>query len=117
MSDTIHQWHNLVQTKALDKICTILADDVVMHSPVVHTSVQGKKMVTFILKNTIAHRYFLKLLCICKLLNLHIQYDAQTYLQRLTEAARAGRQNTVKSETIFIYFLTSFFANESSTNR
>ncbi len=38
----ISQWHQLLRTQNLDTLSEILHDDVVFHSPVVHTPQQGK---------------------------------------------------------------------------
>ncbi len=39
---TINAWHQIVQTKDLQALKEILADDVVFHSPVVHSPQPGK---------------------------------------------------------------------------
>ena len=41
----LHTWHSLLKSRDLKALNTLLADDVVLHSPVVHTPVAGKKMV------------------------------------------------------------------------
>jgi ketosteroid isomerase-like protein len=41
----LHTWHNLLKSRDLKALNTLLADDVVLHSPVVHTPIAGKKMV------------------------------------------------------------------------
>ena len=41
----LYTWHSLLQFRDLKALNTLLADDVVLHSPVVHTPVAGKKMV------------------------------------------------------------------------
>ncbi|GAA6170263.1 nuclear transport factor 2 family protein [Sessilibacter corallicola] len=41
---TIEKWHLLVKTKNTDLLDEILADDVNMHSPVVHTVQKGKEI-------------------------------------------------------------------------
>ena len=40
--DTLQQWHQLVRTKRADQLDDLLADEVVFHSPVVHTAQIGK---------------------------------------------------------------------------
>ena len=45
----IDTWHKIVKERDISGIHNLLADEVVMHSPVVHTPVQGKKMVTMYL--------------------------------------------------------------------
>jgi hypothetical protein len=47
--NTLETWHQLIANKDLNGIPHILADDAVLHSPVVHTPVAGKQMVTFYL--------------------------------------------------------------------
>src|SRR5262245_61899508 len=42
MSSTIHAWHDLVRTRNTQGLDALLADDVVFHSPVVHTPQVGK---------------------------------------------------------------------------
>jgi hypothetical protein len=49
MNNTINNWHQLIKEKNTAHIGSILADDVVLHSPVVHTPVRGKKIVTLYL--------------------------------------------------------------------
>lgn len=41
-SDPIHRWHEMVKTRSPRGLDTLLADDVVFHSPVVHTPQVGK---------------------------------------------------------------------------
>ena len=41
-SDPIAVWHRLVETRDVDGLDAWLADDVVFHSPVVHTPQRGK---------------------------------------------------------------------------
>jgi hypothetical protein len=40
--NTVHTWHDLVRTRNVAELDTLLADDVVFHSPVVHTPQVGK---------------------------------------------------------------------------
>ena len=49
MNNTINNWHQLIKEKDTRNIGSILADDVVLHSPIVHTPVRGKKIVTLYL--------------------------------------------------------------------
>lgn len=46
-SQNLHRWHDYMQTHDLDALKDILADDVVFHSPVVHTPQRGKD-ITFL---------------------------------------------------------------------
>ena len=39
------QWHQMVKTRDTGMLPEILANDVVLHSPVIHRPVEGKKMV------------------------------------------------------------------------
>jgi hypothetical protein len=41
--DTLRDWHRIVEEKDAGALETILADDVVFHSPVVHTPQEGKQ--------------------------------------------------------------------------
>jgi SnoaL-like domain len=43
---TLDGWHRYVRTRDLDVLDTLLADDVVFHSPVVHTPQVGKPITT-----------------------------------------------------------------------
>ena len=49
MLDTLAAWHDVVRHRDLDKLSTLLADDVVFHSPVVHTPQRGKAITTLYL--------------------------------------------------------------------
>ena len=40
--NALHTWHDLVRTRNVAGLDTLLADDVVFHSPVVHTPQVGK---------------------------------------------------------------------------
>jgi hypothetical protein len=40
--DTLSTWHELVRTRNTERLDSLLADDVVFHSPVVHTPQVGK---------------------------------------------------------------------------
>ena len=42
MIDTLERWHAVVKTRDPKALDTLLADDVVFHSPVVHTPQRGK---------------------------------------------------------------------------
>jgi hypothetical protein len=42
--DTLATWHALLKTKSKESLEGLLADDVVFHSPVVHTSQIGKSI-------------------------------------------------------------------------
>jgi hypothetical protein len=45
-SPVIDAWHQLVRTRDMAALRTLLADDVVFHSPVVHTPQRGKAITT-----------------------------------------------------------------------
>jgi hypothetical protein len=47
--DTIAAWHDLVRRRSADGLDALLADDVVFHSPVVHTPQVGKALTTMYL--------------------------------------------------------------------
>ncbi|MBV1910955.1 MAG: nuclear transport factor 2 family protein [Kangiellaceae bacterium] len=45
----IEKWHQLVSSRNPEGLNALLSDNVVLHSPVVHTPVQGKQMVSLYL--------------------------------------------------------------------
>ncbi len=45
----IEKWHQIIKTSDPSLLDALLADDVVLHSPVVHSLIQGKKMVSLYL--------------------------------------------------------------------
>lgn len=45
----LNTWHAMIENKAVDNIASLLADDVTLFSPVIHTPIQGKKMVSLYL--------------------------------------------------------------------
>jgi ketosteroid isomerase-like protein len=45
----LHTWHSLLKNRDHKALNTLLAEDVVLLSPVVHTPIAGKKMVTLYL--------------------------------------------------------------------
>lgn len=47
--DTLAAWHDLVRRRSADGLDALLADDVVFHSPVVHTPQVGKALTTMYL--------------------------------------------------------------------
>jgi ketosteroid isomerase-like protein len=49
IKNTIEAWHKLVQAKDVAGLNNILADNVVFHSPVVHTPQEGKPITTLYL--------------------------------------------------------------------
>lgn len=52
MSDSkqwLAQWHEVVHTRDAAKLAAVLAEDVVFHSPVVHTPQRGKAITTLYL--------------------------------------------------------------------
>ncbi len=48
-SPTVAQWHALLKSDDLSRLDELLADDVVFHSPVVHTPQRGKALATLYL--------------------------------------------------------------------
>jgi len=48
-SDTISAWHELVRTRSVEGLDALLADEVVFHSPIVHTPQAGKALTTMYL--------------------------------------------------------------------
>ena len=49
MPNTIKRWHKLIEEQNVAGLDRILADNVVFHSPVVHTPQKGKSITTFYL--------------------------------------------------------------------
>lgn len=49
MPKTIERWHQLIKEQDVAGLDGILADDVVFHSPVVHTPQEGKQITTLYL--------------------------------------------------------------------
>ena len=49
MTDTVSAWHELVASRDTKGLDALLADDVVFHSPVVHTPQVGKAITTLYL--------------------------------------------------------------------
>jgi hypothetical protein len=49
MNNTLEIWHQAIKERNTNLLDTILADEVVLHSPIVHNLIEGKKMVTFYL--------------------------------------------------------------------
>ena len=47
--DTLAHWHQIVAARDAKDLATLLADDVVFHSPVVHTPQTGKSITTLYL--------------------------------------------------------------------
>jgi len=48
--DTLATWHAVVQQRDMALLATLLADDVVFHSPVVHTPQRGRAITTLYLQ-------------------------------------------------------------------
>ena len=53
MIDTLAVWHDLVKTRDAGKLAALLADDVVFHSPVVHTPQRGKAITLLYLQGAL----------------------------------------------------------------
>jgi ketosteroid isomerase-like protein len=49
IKDTIKEWHKLVESRDAAGLDNLLADNVVFHSPVVHTPQEGKPITTLYL--------------------------------------------------------------------
>jgi hypothetical protein len=49
IENTIAEWHKLIETKDAAGLDNILADNVVFHSPIVHTPQEGKPITTLYL--------------------------------------------------------------------
>ena len=51
--DTLATWHAVVQQRDMALLATLLADDVVFHSPVVHTPQRGKAITLMYLQGAL----------------------------------------------------------------
>jgi len=49
IEQTIKKWHQILDSKDLSQLKSMLADDVVFHSPVLHTPQKGKALTTMYL--------------------------------------------------------------------
>jgi SnoaL-like domain len=86
MNNTLHAWHQLIKEKNTKGIPAILADDVVLHSPIVHTPVRGKQIVTLYLMaafHTFANEHF-------------------TYVRELSNDSTAILEFTTEIDGIFV---------------
>jgi len=45
----LSNWHSLIKNKAVSQVSTLLANDVTLYSPVIHTPIKGKEMVSMYL--------------------------------------------------------------------
>ena len=45
----LQKWHSLIENKTVAQVSSLLTDDVTLFSPVIHTPIQGKKMVSMYL--------------------------------------------------------------------
>jgi hypothetical protein len=97
MNKPLAHWHRLVKDHALHKIDEILAEDVVMHSPVVHTPVKGKKMVSLYLTAAF-HTFF----------NEHFKY-----VQELHNDTTAVLEFTTEIDGIFVNGVDMITWNEA----
>jgi hypothetical protein len=53
MIDTLAVWHDIVRRRDIAPLAELLADDVVFHSPVVHTPQRGKAITTLYLRGAL----------------------------------------------------------------
>jgi hypothetical protein len=49
MNNPLDIWHQAIKERNTNHLSTILADDAVLHSPIMHNLIEGKKMVTLYL--------------------------------------------------------------------
>jgi ketosteroid isomerase-like protein len=52
--NAIEEWHRIVRERDIDALDDLLADDVVFHSPVVHTPQRGRPITTMYLAAAVA---------------------------------------------------------------
>ncbi|MGB1200215.1 MAG: nuclear transport factor 2 family protein [Cognaticolwellia aestuarii] len=45
----LNNWHTMIKNKQVDQVSTLLADNVTLFSPVIHTPIQGQQMVSMYL--------------------------------------------------------------------
>ena len=57
MNDNLSKWHDVVSTRSISKLSELLADDIVFHSPVVHTPQKGKKLTFLYLSAALKKMY------------------------------------------------------------
>lgn len=53
-AEAVTQWHEVVKKRDVALLQTLLAEDVVFHSPVVHTPQEGKQLTTMYLSGAVA---------------------------------------------------------------
>jgi hypothetical protein len=53
MIDTLRLWHDVVRARDVTGLTELLAEDVVFHSPVVHTPQRGKAITTMYLRGAL----------------------------------------------------------------
>ena len=46
MIKMLKKWHSLIENKAVDQVSSLLADEVTLFSPVIHTPIKNKAMVS-----------------------------------------------------------------------
>lgn len=54
MIDTMKVWHDIVRSGDVTRLSELLAEDVVFHSPVVHTPQRGKAITTLYLQGALS---------------------------------------------------------------
>jgi ketosteroid isomerase-like protein len=54
VANAIEEWHRIVRERDVDALDNLLADDVVFHSPVVHTPQRGRPITTMYLAAAVA---------------------------------------------------------------
>jgi hypothetical protein len=84
--DTIAAWHDLVRRRSADGLDALLADEVVFHSPIVHTPQVGKALTTMYLTAA-----------------LHvIANDSFTYVREVVGPRDAALEFQVEIDEIFV---------------
>lgn len=71
MNDTLDRWHAVVKSRDPQALLALLADDVVFHSPVVHTPQRGR---------TITHAYLMGAMHVLN--NASFRYERQIVGER-----------------------------------
>jgi len=79
----VEQWHQVVESRDLSGLSDLLADDAILHSPVIHRKIEGKKMVQMYL--TAAFHTFLN--------------DTFTYITQAEENRESGQKVVLEFTT------------------
>jgi hypothetical protein len=85
MNNPLEIWHQAIKERNTNHLSTILADDVVLHSPIMHNLIEGKEMVTFYLMAA-----------------FHFVTPEFIYVQELSDNSNAILEFTTEIDGIFV---------------